>query len=73
MQGRKTHEQFERIIHKDVNTRNGGQNVTTDKTLDEARREIRRPERIYDIETGDRSIKRGTHQETAHTKHRTDE
>jgi hypothetical protein len=47
--------------------------ASDNQTIEEARRHIKRPDQIYDIETGDRSIRRGSHQETRHTKHRVDE
>lgn len=79
MQGPKTHDQQVRIIEKREKTK-------APKDFDE-RTALRRsehpdeelknakPARGHgpDMSTGDRTIKRGTSQETEHTKHRADE
>lgn len=70
MQGKHTHEQFLRVIHKDEKTDKGpadmpiGEPIGTPTSSAPA---------VYDMETGDRSIKRGAHQESEHNKHRADD
>lgn len=71
MTGRKTHEQQQRIINKEENTK--GAKTPIDETLKEAKRRHSGPPAAYDVETGDRSIKHGANQEGEHNKERSDD
>ena len=70
MQGKQTHEQFLKVIHKEERTDSGpadmpiGEPIGTPKSSAPA---------MYDIETGDRSIKRGANQASEHHKERSDD
>jgi hypothetical protein len=72
MQSKKTHEQFRRVIQKQVNTKNGPEDLGPGESLSEAQRNLPQAPDLFDIRTGDRSIKRGAHQESEHNKHRSD-
>jgi hypothetical protein len=68
MTGKLTHEQNQRIINREENTR-GADVPTPGETIEEARRRhATTPPALYDIETGDRSVKRGAHDPTEHDK-----
>jgi hypothetical protein len=70
-QGARTHEKQQDIITKRENTK--GADVSPDgKSLQEARNDVEQPAGEYEISHGDRSIKRGTNQESEHAKHRVD-
>ncbi len=69
MQGKKTHEQFERIIHNDEKTK-GLEDVGPMEPLNGPINEV--PD-VNDMRTGDRSIRRGSHQATEHFKRRADD
>ena len=80
MQSRKTHEQHQKIIQKRVNTKNAPKDfdLRTDlkraETRDDALLDSRpAPGLEPDMSRGDRTIKRGAHQETVHTKKRVDD
>jgi hypothetical protein len=68
MSGSKTHAQQQRIINKQEKTK--GADTPVNETLKEAQRKHPRAPTAYDMRTGDRSIKRGSSQETAHRKER---
>lgn len=71
MSGSKTHEQQQRIINKQENTK--GAETPVNESLKEARRKHAGPPTAYDMRTGDRSIKRGSSQEGEHHKERSDD
>ncbi len=71
MTGKHTHEQNQRIINKQENTK-GTDAPLTDETLKEAARRYPKPGPgdAYNISTGDRSIKHGANHESEHHKTR---
>jgi len=79
MQSPKTHEQHQKIVEKRVNTRNAPDDFDMRRDL---KRAEERDDELQDskpasglgpdMSRGDRSIKRGTSQETEHTKKRAD-
>jgi hypothetical protein len=71
MAGTKTHEQQQRIINRQENTK--GVETPVNETIQEARRRNPGPPTAYDNRTGDRSIKHGTNQESGHHKERADD
>lgn len=71
MSGSKTHEQQQRIINKQENTK--GVDTPVNESLKEARRKHPGPPTAYDMRTGDRSIRRGANQESEHHKGRSDD
>jgi hypothetical protein len=73
LQGPKTRNQERRIAETKEVTKSAGDAVEMGKPLDEARRDIEPPPDIYDMRTGDRSIKHGANQEGDHHKRRVDE
>ena len=74
MTGKLTHEQNQRIINKQENTK-GSDAVLPGETLKHAATRYPKPGPggEYDIQDGDRSIKRGANQETEHHKERADD
>lgn len=79
MQSRKTHEQHQKIIQKRVNTKNAPKDfdIRTDLKRSETRDDQLQDSKPAaglgpDMSRGDRTIKRGTSQETEHTKKRVD-
>lgn len=71
MSGNKTHEQQQRIINKQEKTK--GVDTPVDETIAEARRRNPGPPAAFDNSDGDRSIKRGSNQESEHHKERADD
>ncbi|KKB12726.1 hypothetical protein VE25_05690 [Devosia geojensis] len=79
MQSPKTHEQHRKIVEKRINTKNAPADFDTRRDL---KRAEGRDDELQDakpasglgpdMSRGDRSIKRGTSQETEHTKKRAD-
>jgi hypothetical protein len=67
--GSKTREQQKAVIEKREKTK-GADVSPHEKSLAEARRDQELPAGEYDLSSGDRSIKRGAHQETEHHKRR---
>lgn len=70
MQGKKTHEQVLRVIHGDENTKNGPAELGEGKPIGNPKPQA---PAAYDLETGDRSIKRGANQASEHHKERADD
>jgi hypothetical protein len=76
MQGKETHEQQLRIINKEVNTKNGAEDFDPSADLHraEAKRnpqegaEALRSDTVDVTDSDDRSIIRGTNQESEHNK-----
>ncbi|MBD8066063.1 hypothetical protein IC608_11325 [Devosia sp. PTR5] len=71
-QGPRTHEQQQAILQKRVETK-GAPVDPHEESITEAREHTTPPRKMYDNSTGDRSIKRGAHQEGEHHKRRVDE
>jgi hypothetical protein len=69
MTGKLTHEQNQRIINRQENTK-GTDAPLSDETLKHAGQRYPKPGPgdAYDISTGDRSIQRGANQESEHHK-----
>jgi hypothetical protein len=74
MTGKLTHEQNQRIINKQENTK-GTDAPLTDETLKHAAMRYPKPGPgdAYNISTGDRSIDHGANHESEHHKNRTDD
>ena len=79
MQAPKTHEQHQKIIEKRVDTKNAPddfdirRDLKRAETRDDELQDAKPPAGFGpDMSRGDRSIKRGTSQETEHTKKRAD-
>lgn len=71
MSGSRTHEQQQRVINKREKTK--GVETPVTETIKQARRRNPGPPSAYDMETGDRSIRRGANQESEHHKNRVDD
>jgi hypothetical protein len=70
--GPKTREQQKAVIEKREVTK-GAEVSPDEKTIAEARARSEPVGKEFDLSSGDRSIKRGAHQETEHRKRRTDD
>jgi hypothetical protein len=69
-QGARTHEQQQRIINRQENTK-AADIEPVNETIEEARqRHPEQPETMYDIETGERAVEHGANQESEHRKRR---
>jgi hypothetical protein len=80
MQSHKTHEQHQKIIQKRVKTKNAPKDFDVRRDLkraetrDDQLQDLKPPSGFGpDMSRGDRTIKRGTSQETEHTKKRVDD
>jgi hypothetical protein len=67
--GHATHDQRQRIINKQENTK-GADMEPVNETIEEAQASHPRTETMYDNSTGDRAIEHGANQESEHRKRR---
>lgn len=74
VQGKATHDQQQRIINRQENTK-GTDAPLPGETLKHAALRYPKPGPgdAYNISTGDRSIQHGANQQSEHSKHRTDD
>ena len=73
LRGRRTHEQRQRIINRQEETKGVDVDPHSDSIGEARRKRAASPPAAYDNSTGDRTIKRGRHQETRHNKDRADD